>query len=248
MEPARSFGLYLLGASRNDAYTAHDSFRRSVVPAMSKPYTDVEFSEQITADRSWRIKEISDLKEATKRADVSLRRVLLRALVTICYAHWEGYVRFAAYKYHQHVAVRKIKYKDLDRQFFRNYFLPRLSALSSSKKSLADRCALIHEVLTSSDRRYSKVNDSLINAKDNLNFEVFCEACLLCCVPVDPFADRKAFLDIFLLKRRNAIAHGEETFLEIDELDELTSETIAMMRAFGDALENHVYLKSYRSA
>ena len=94
---------------------------------MSKPYSEADFSEQITQDRAWRLREISDLKAAIVKADASLRRVLLRALVTVCYAHWEGYVRFAARKYLEHVALRRFLYSDLDRQFLRNYFLPRLA-------------------------------------------------------------------------------------------------------------------------
>src|SRR3954451_15487526 len=62
-----------------------------------------------------------DLADAPLRADENLRRVLLRALVTICYAHWEGYVRFAARKYLEHVALRRLQYGELDRQFIRNY-------------------------------------------------------------------------------------------------------------------------------
>jgi hypothetical protein len=130
---------------------------------MSKPYSDADFSAQITEDRSWRLREISDLKTAIIRADGNLRRVLLRALITISYAHWEGYVRFAARKYLEHVALRKFQYHELNRQFLRNYFLPRLAALSTSKKSLAERCTLIDEILSSSGDRYSWVNGDLIN-------------------------------------------------------------------------------------
>jgi hypothetical protein len=214
---------------------------------MSKPYSDADFSAQITGDRSWRLREISDLKAAIIRADVNLRRVLLRGLVTICYAHWEGYVRFAARKYLQHVALRKFTYSELDRQFLRNYFLPRLSVFSTSKASLAERCALVDEILNSADRRFSRVNEDLVNTKANLSFDVFADICQVCCVPITPFADRAVFIDMVLLRRRNAIAHGEDTFVEIEDLDELTNETVAMMRAFGDALENHVYMKDYKS-
>lgn len=147
---------------------------------MSKPYSDADFSVQITDDRSWRLKEISDLKTAIIRADAdtNLRRVLLRGLVTICYAHWEGYVRFAARKYLEHVALRKFNYKDLDRQFLRNYFLPRLAALSISKTSVLERCALVDEILNSSERRFSRVNEELVNTKANLTFDVFTDICL----------------------------------------------------------------------
>jgi hypothetical protein len=214
---------------------------------VSKPYSDADFSAQITADRSWRLKEISDLKTACTKADPNLSRVLLRALVTICYAHWEGYVRFAARKYLEHVALRKFQYKDLDRQFLRNYFLPRLAALSTSKTSLAERCALVDEVLNSSERRFSRVNEDLVNTKANLNFEVFTDICLVCSVLAPTFADKATFIDVLLLKRRNAIAHGEDTYIEIGDLNELTNETITIMRSFGDALENHVFLREYKS-
>ncbi|MGA7381806.1 MAG: MAE_28990/MAE_18760 family HEPN-like nuclease [Terriglobales bacterium] len=215
---------------------------------MSKPYTDADFSAQITEDRSWRLKEISDLKDAVIRADASLRRVLLRALVTICYAHWEGYVRFAARKYLEHVALRKHQYKDLDRQFLRNYFLPRLAALSTNKASIAERCSLIDEVLNASDRRFSRVNEDLVHTKANLNFGIFADICMVCGIPAVALAGKATFIDVFLLKRRNEIAHGEETFVEIGDLDELTGETVTLMRAFGDALENHVCLKAYKAA
>ena len=215
---------------------------------MSKPYSEADFSTQIDQDRTWRLREISDLKTAIIRADDNLRRVLLRALITICYAHWEGYVRFAARKYLEHVALRKFQYSELDRQFLRNYFLPRLAALSTAKTSIAERCALVDEILSSSDRRFSRANEDLISTKAKLNFDVFTDICLVCCVPTQCFADKATFIDVLLLRRRNAIAHGEDAFVAVENLDELTNETVDMMRAFGDALENHVYLKDYKAA
>jgi RiboL-PSP-HEPN len=215
---------------------------------VSKPYSEADFSEQITQDRAWRLREISDLKSAIVKADESLRRVLLRALVTVCYAHWEGYVRVAARKYLEHAALRRLQYGALDRQFLRNYLLPRLAALSVSRTSLAERCALVDDVLNASTHRFSRVNDALINTRANLNFDVFADICLICSVPTQLFAGSATFIDVVLLKRRNLIAHGEDTFVTIDDLDELTNETISLMRMFGDALENHVYLEDYRAA
>jgi len=161
---------------------------------MSKPYTEADFSAQLAADRAWRIKEISDLKSAIQRGDAGLQRVLLRALVTLSYAHWEGGVRFAATKYLQHVALRKFQYAQLNRQFLRNYFLPRLAALSNSKTSIKQRCDLVDEILGCSDMKFTNVNDSLVRTGGNLNFDVFTDICLVCAVPIEPFTDRSTFL------------------------------------------------------
>ena len=207
-----------------------------------------DFSAQIIEDRNWRMREISDLKVAIRRGDPNLQKVLLRALIAICYAHWEGYIRFSAKKYLEHIALRKFKYGELDKQFFRNFFLPRLAALSISKTSILERCTLVDEILSFSDRRFSKVNDDLINTKANLNFEVFSDICLVCGVPARTFEDKSTFIDVVLLKRRNAIAHGEDTFVALSELDEITNDTLGLMRAFGDELENHACLQTYKAA
>lgn len=214
----------------------------------NKRYSEAEFSAQLDQDRSWRLREISDLKTAIRRADESLQRVLLRALITICYAHWEGHVRFAARKYLEYVARRKFSYSDLDRQFLRNEFLLKLAALSTSRKSIKERCALIDEILDSSDGRFSRLDERLIQTRSNLNFNVFTDICLVCGVKAENFADKETFIDKMLLQRRNSIAHGENQFVGISDLDKLTNETIDMMRAFADALENHVYLRDYKAA
>lgn len=214
---------------------------------MSKAFTDAHFSAQITEDRNWRIKEISDLKSAIRRSDAGLQRVLLRSLVAICYAHWEGYVRFSAKKYLEYIARRRLLYRDLDRQFFRNHFLPRLGALAASKASITDRCALIDEILDPADRRFSQVNDDLINTKANLNSEVFADICRVCGVPTETFGEKSTFIDVVLLKRRNSIAHGEDTMIALSDLNVLSEETIELMRLFGDALENYVVLQTYKA-
>lgn len=215
---------------------------------MSKAYTEADISDQMSQDRTWRLKEISDLKDAAKRADSGLQRALLRSMTPICYAHFEGHVRFAARKYLEYVALRKLRYEDLIPQFQHNLFLPRLDALSVNRTSVAQRCELIEEILNASSRQFSRPNQDLVNTKSNLSFEVLRDICLVCGVSSKGFDDKADFLDILLLKRRNEIAHGEETFLDFKDLDELTDGTIGLMRAFGDALENQVYLKLYKSA
>jgi len=219
-----------------------------MVQAMSKPYSETEFVDQITRDRTWRLKEITDLKTAIVRADANLQSVLLRSIVTICYAHWEGYIRFSATKYLEHVAIRKLKFGELNSQFTRNYFLPRLTALSKSNSNYKENCDLIDNIQKCTEKRFTRVNEDLVNTKSNLNFSVFLDICLVCAIPSDQFQQKKSFIDVVLLKRRNSIAHGEDTFINIDDLDEIVNETVSIMRGFGNALENSVLLKEYRAA
>lgn len=214
---------------------------------MSKPYSEVDLSAQLVEDRTWRIREISDLKSAIARADSISQRVLLRALITICYAHWEGYVRRAAAKYLEHIALRRLTLAQLDRQFTRNHFLRRLGGLASTKGSFLDRCAIVDQILDSAGTRYSRVDDDLISTRSNLSFEVLVEICGVCGVSSAAFEQYETFIDVILLKRRNAIAHGEDTLVAIDDLELVTERAITLMRQFGDALENQALLKKYRA-
>lgn len=215
---------------------------------MTKPYSEVDFSQQIMEDRTWRMREISDLRSLANRSDEQMQRVLLRAMITICYAHWEGYVRFSARKFMEHIALRKFLFSELDRQFWQNHFLPKLASLSRTNTSLLDRCELVGSILAIADERFSRPVDDLVITRSNLSFGVFADICLVCAIDVSQFSDYETYVDTFLLRRRNAIAHGEETFVEVEDLSEISDKTITLMRMFGDALDNKVQLKQYKSA
>jgi hypothetical protein len=213
---------------------------------MSKPFTIDDLSNQISSDRTWRIREIIDLSDAVKRADPICRKVLLRALVTICHAHWEGHVRYSAQRYIEHIAIKKLAFSALSVQFTRNHVLPRLSSLSSSKFGLRGKCELVDEILELSAKKFSRINPELINTRSNLNVEIFSDICLICDLPPDLLKDKQIFIDVILLKRRNAIAHGEEAFIDEGDRNDIANSTIELMRRFGDAIENQVYSNSFR--
>lgn len=213
---------------------------------MSKPFTEDDLASQLTQDITWRLREISDLKTATVTADKIARTALLRATLAICYAHWEGHVRFSAQRYLLHVALRKITFQDLHPQFLRNHFLPRLA--TTGHKGIKERGEIVDLILTSGGDRFSRVNGDLISTKSNLSFEVLADICQVCGVQISAFADWATFVDVILLNRRNAIAHGENAFVDITELDELTEGTVCLMRIFSNELQANAYLGNYRAA
>lgn len=213
---------------------------------MSKPYTPDKLSNQLAADRNWRIKEISNLKTSVKLADNVAQPTLLRAMVTICYAHWEGSVKFTASKYMQFVALRKLPYRKLKSQFLTNQFLPSISGMYGKRASTSEACKIIEKILSAENNTFSQPNAKLINTRSNLNFDVLKDICIVCDIDVSKFISHQTFIDKFLLGRRNAIAHGESLPIEVIDLDRLSNQTITIMRLFSNEIENIVTQESYR--
>jgi hypothetical protein len=215
---------------------------------VSKARTEGDLSAQLDADLTDRLRELSDLKRAILDAPPSNRTVLLKALVALAYAHWEGYVKFAAQKYFEFVSVRRLPYSSLHQQFYVNSFLVRLGTFVYVRPSLQNRVALVRDVLEGIDQRFSYIHPDLISTGSNLNFQVLNDICLICGVDTQAFAEHEAFIDVILLKRRNSIAHGDDSTVGLDEIDSLVSTTIALMRTFKNELENRVYEKAYLRA
>ena len=212
---------------------------------MSKPYTEQNLSEIFDTDLIWRRKELSDMKAAIKAADIHAKAALLRALITMSYAHWEGYVRTCATRYFEHLSLRKKPYSDFERQIYVNSILVRLDVLQQGRVSLPARCELVNSILDGTGKKFSYVNPSLVDTRSNLNTDVITDLCTICGVNSAYFVENKLFIDVILLKRRNAIAHGQQEFIQEDEIDDLVANVLALMTGFRNLLENKVYTKAY---
>jgi len=212
---------------------------------MSKPYTEQDLSNLFDEDLIWRRKELSDMKAAVKAADAAAKSVLLRAIITMSYAHWEGYVRLCATRYFEHLVLPKKPYADFERQIYVNTWLARLDALHQGRVSLEAWCKLVNDILDSTTGSFRRVNSSLIDTKSNLSTDVIKEICLVCSVDASHFENKRTFIDQFVLKRRNAIAHGQQEFIEESEVDGLVADILTLMQHFRTLLENKVYLKQY---
>jgi hypothetical protein len=215
---------------------------------MSKAYTEADLADQLDSDLTWRLRELSDLKTAIANSQRNARSVLLRSLVTVLYAHWEGHIRFCASKYFEHVTLRRHRYDRLEKQLYINSFLARLDALHLSRVSISERCLLISNILDSLQNRFSRINPLLIDTRSNLSSHVLRDLCQICAIDYSYFEGKRTFIDVILLKRRNSIAHGEVTYIGNDEPDTLIAEGVGLMRAFKDALQNKVYTRSYLAA
>src|SRR5688500_9057726 len=136
---------------------------------MSKPYTEQNLSDLFDEDLIWRRRELTDMKASVKAADVPAKLVMLRALVTMSYAHDEEDGCACANRYFEYSAIRRKRYTELERQIYVNAFLSRLDSISRSRASVEMRCQLINDILDGREGNFRYVNQALIDTKSNLN-------------------------------------------------------------------------------
>ncbi len=213
---------------------------------MSRACTADDLSREFDEELIWRRREISDLKNAVKIADAVARVPLLKALLTISYAHWEGYVKECASKYFAYITRRRSFFSDLDDQFYCNSFLSRLDGLYQTRLSIEQRCSLIRDIISDQNKRFAYVNKDLVDTRSNLNSDVVKDICFICGVDPSFFEGKRIFIDTILLKRRNAIAHGQREALALEEMDSVVAEVMSLMDHFRTLLENKIYTNEFR--
>jgi hypothetical protein len=188
------------------------------------------------------------MKAAIRKADDASKSVFLRALITMGYAHWEGYVRVCANAYFEHLMLRKLQYRELERQIYVNSFLVRLDTMNKARLGIEGRCKLVNDILDGAEARFGYIQPDLIDTRSNLSADAIKDICLICGVDGTYFEDKRPFIDIIVLRRRNAIAHGQQEYISEADIDSFVAETLALMQHFRTLLENKVYMKTYLAA
>lgn len=214
---------------------------------MSKAHTIENLSKILDSDLSWRRKELSDIKTGYKRADSHAKKAFQRCIFIMSYAHWEGFIRECANRYFEYITFRRLTFSDLNRQFYINRFLVRIDKLHQARQSRQAICDLLDEILDGVGDRFTRINQELIDTKSNLNTDVILELCLICGVDGSYFESERSFLDVILLKRRNAIAHGDTLDLDDYLIDDFVNRVLQLMIHFRTLVENQIVMNSFKA-
>jgi MAE_28990/MAE_18760-like HEPN len=203
--------------------------------------------EELTSNLTWRIREISTLRKMLEAADNNSARALGRAIVTMLYAHWEGYVKGASESYLRYVAARSIPYERLAPAFFyiaSGRYIARLQATGSGLSEKIEAC---HSIMKNRSKTGMKPHAGLISTRSNLTSSTLIEICTILGLEKGGFVDEFGFIDKILVERRNYVAHGEEVQLDPGEFRTISDRVIGLMRKYKTDIENAALRESYLS-
>ena len=210
---------------------------------MAKIRTVLHLQETLDADMSWRIREISTFRLASKQDRVD-RDTLIRAGVAMVYAHWEGFIKFASESYLDFVNNQGHRYRELKTCFIVFGMKGKLAVLGDGKKS-STNIELLDFVMSEMDQPAKMVLSNAVRTEFNLTSSVFRNIASSINVQVTQYESRFPLIDESLVRRRNSIAHGEYLGLNPGEFVELADEILTMMRWYKTDLQNAATLKEY---
>lgn len=211
---------------------------------MTKIRTANQLQDVLDREFSWRLKEIHDIRTAVRSADSSAQRTLMRAGVTLLYAHWEGFVKTSAEAYVNFLALKGLRYSQLQSCFVALGLKGHINQISESSRSKTTVSA-VEFILAELDKPARLPTRDSIDTQANLSSSVFCNIAGWIGIDAGRYATKFNFLDESLLRRRNRIAHGQYLELDATTFGDLVDQVLEIMRWFKNDLENALATEAY---
>lgn len=214
-------------------------------------------------DWTWRKTEISEL---IILAEAEETNVLLKSVILLLYAHWEGYIKKSSKTYLKFISENQVEVSKLTDNF--KYFA--LKGLSkevfNSRDTLTTNNELnfiskFNEINAMTIDKLLRINlenerdKTIIDTQDNLTPAIFKKILDIIGIKyLDGYESKKTQIEINLVAHRNSIGHGnkklssnEDFLLEIASLKELRDIIFLIIENFRDDIiqfaKGEYYLK-----
>ncbi|NJK76411.1 MAG: hypothetical protein HC849_12470 [Oscillatoriales cyanobacterium RU_3_3] len=196
-------------------------------------------------DLAWIIKELSLLKSQIPNTPNPLQDAMIRAGITILYAHWEGFVKYAAENYLNYVSLKKLRHDQLESCFVALCLKKKINEMDNTNK-FDLQTAAVDFMLQQLNERANIPYEGIIQTKSNLNFMIFCEICKVIGIDTTKYQLREPSIDKQLLLSRNTIAHGKYLSMNFNEYQKLYDTVIVMMRDIKDDILNAAATEKFK--
>lgn len=221
----------------------------------------------LVEDLTWRKLEISEL---ITLAEVEEKNVLLKSIILLLYAHWEGYVKKSSKTYLKFVIENRIMVSELTD----NFKYVALKGLSKEVHQSSTTLNLMNDIkfVLKLDEINTKTIDqilrvdinnerekTIVDTQDNLTPEIFKKIiAILGLTYLDGYELKKMQIENKLVAYRNSIGHGnrklsanEDFQLEINKIKELKEIIFTIIENFREDIfeyaKEQFFLKENKS-
>lgn len=203
--------------------------------------------DRISADQAWRKKEVSVFAAHADAQEGAVQKAMLRPLVAILYAHWEGFVRNVVYYYILYVSSQKLALGQLRVELAATCLRSSIRAAGPASR-IGPHIEVVRAVREGADAPAQfPIGLREVETKANLSSKVLEDLLLSIGCDPGPYSEFADLIDQQLVDKRNRIAHGEDHYIELSEWSDLHSSVFSIMDSIAvqviDAALARDYLK-----
>lgn len=209
--------------------------------------TATEFVQKVDSQLIWRRKELTELRGMIlkSKSDATRQAVLIRAGVSLLYAHWEGFIKTTGTYFLQFVSAQRLSPAEMTPNFVGIILRNRLDAARMAKK-VSVTSDLVDFFSTKMAVRVHLPTKNVVDTESNLSSTVFSEILSTLGLDSSQYATRYFIIDNRLVGNRNCIAHGEYLQIDIDDYIALHDEVLTLLNEFRDQIENACVLNTFK--
>ena len=222
-----------------------------------------DYEREIEADLAWRKMEISHLFKIM--SDAEIKEVVMKSMVLLLYAHWEGFIKRTSKLYLKYVSELKIQNKNLTVNF-QALMLKKFAkeCIENDGFNLQKEFDFMNKQSKIENKPFkikidpnNEFDDDIIDTQHNLSSKVLKNIIQIVGMKYnDAIQKRSNYIDAMLVNHRNSIGHAgrfakaedEENTLTYIEVEELKDFIVLMLNYYGDVSAdyaiNEFYLKS----
>jgi hypothetical protein len=186
---------------------------------------------------AWRKKELTTLKFTVLASRDDAQHTLLRAAITLLYAHWEGFIKDAATAYVQFVAMQNSPLDKLRSNFVALALRGQIRAAAQTQK-VSIYSTLVDALAIRMPQPARIAWLKAIDTESNVTSEVFKEIVHTVGVEFAPYALKTKSVIDRLVFLRNEIAHGRGLPVDVAEYNGLYADLLAMLDTFRGQLSD----------
>lgn len=219
-----------------------------------------QFETFLDEDLGWRKKEISELFLLTKNTE---NEVVLKSVILLLYAHWEGYIKKSSKLYLKYVSEQKVALNQLSSNFMATVMKSNINQCLETTNSLtlSNEIAFITKYIKLEGKKFKLNIDvdndqdkSVINTKSNLNPKVLKNIYAILGIKFkNPLETRENYINAHLLNSRNTISHGskfdsntvEGLNLSLSDIEKLKNTVFLLVDNFRDELLDFAFYKYF---
>jgi len=212
-----------------------------------KNRTLLALQNNLDEDLGWRIQELSLLKNTIPNTPnrAPLQDALIRAGLTMLYAHWEGFVKCAAENYLNYVSLKRLRHDQLESCFVALCLKKKINEMDNTNRFDRQTAAVDFMLEQLNERAYIPC-EGIIQTKSNLSFFVFRDICTVIGIDYKKYQLKETLIDRELLQFRNSIAHGKYLSMNFNEYLNIYDKIIEMMRDIKDDILNAAATEKFK--